>query len=364
MDMPEDDIRYMAQAIRLARRGLNTTSPNPRVGCVIVSNGVVVAEAWHGRAGQPHAEALALAEAGESLKGATAYVTLEPCSHHGRTPPCAAALVSAGVTRVVAATEDPNPLVSGRGFALLREAGIEVRSGVLAAEATALNAGFFSRMQRGRPRVICKLAMSLDGRTAMASGDSKWITAEAAREDVQRLRAQSCAIISGIGTVLADDPRLDVRAFGAEARQPLRVIVDSTLRTPPDARLLAPPGKALLVYAQCDSLAAEKLAASDAELLRLPDGQGRVALPALLEALAERGCNEVLLEAGAALSGAFAQAALIDEYRIYMAPVLLGSSARPLLELPFERMSERLQLHITAIDAVGEDWRISAVPRV
>ena len=364
MSSSPDDTRFMAMAIRLARHGFESTSPNPRVGCVLVRDGETLAEGWHARAGEPHAEALALAAAGESARGATAYVTLEPCSHHGRTGPCVDALVAAGVARVVVATEDPNPRVSGQGLAGLRAAGIQVELGALASEARALNPGFFSRMTRGRPWLCCKLAMSLDGRTAMASGESRWITGEAARQDVQRLRARSCAVVTGIGTVLTDDPRLDVRLGDpASARQPLRVVLDSALRTPADARVTAAPGHALLVHAESDRRREQALMAAGCELLRLPDGQGRVALPALLEALAARECNEVLLEAGAALCGAFAAAGLIDEYRIYLAPVLLGSRARPLLELPFEHMAERLQLTITAIEAVGEDWRITAIPR-
>lgn len=358
MSSAEDDIRHMAQALRLARRGLNTASPNPRVGCVVVSEGVVIAEGWHRRAGEPHAEAVALETLGGSARGATAYVSLEPCSHTGRTPPCSDALIKAGITRVVCATEDPNPRVAGAGLAKLRAAGIDVTTGVLATEAEALNAGFFSRMQRNRPRVLCKLAMSVDGRTAMASGESKWITGEAARADVQRLRARSCAVLTGVGTVLADDPRLDVRDG---VRQPLRVVVDSHLRTPASARLLDPPGQVLLVAADSDANAGRQH--TGAEVLRLRGADGRVDLRALLAALASRECNEVLLESGPTLAAAFAQAGLIDEYRIYMAPVLLGSAARPLLELPFTRMADRLQLRITGMDAVGDDWRISAVPR-
>lgn len=361
MGKAEDDIRYMAQALRLARLGLNTTTPNPRVGCVLVRDGQVIAEGWHQRAGEAHAEADALKRAGESARGATAYVTLEPCSHHGRTPPCADALIAAGVARVVCASEDPNPQVTGRGIARLQDAGIAVRSGVLASEAIELNAGFFSRMQRGRPRVVCKMAISLDGRTAMASGESKWITGDAARADVQRLRARSCAVVTGAGTVLADDPRLDVREA---SRQPLRVVVDSALRTPAVARVLSQPGAALLAYVTDPDVMAVALQAAGAMLMHLPGEDGRVDLHALLAALAERGCNEVLLESGATLAGAFAQAGLIDEYKFYMAPVLLGSSARPLLELPFTQMAERMALRITAIEAVGDDWRISALPHV
>jgi len=359
MRTAEDDIRYMAQALRLARFGLNTTSPNPRVGCVLVRDGQVISEGWHQRAGEAHAEADALKRAGESARGATAYVTLEPCSHHGRTPPCADALIAAGVARVVCASEDPNPQVAGKGIARLQDAGVEVRSGVLASEAIELNAGFFSRMQRGRPRVVCKMAMSLDGRTAMASGESKWITGDAARADVQRLRARSCAVVTGAGTVLADDPRLDVREA---SRQPLRVVVDSALRTPAMARVLSPPGTALLAYVTDTEAKAVSLQAAGAMLMRVPGEDGRVDLQALLAALADRGCNEVLLESGATLAGAFAQAGLIDEYKFYMAPLLLGSSARPLMALPFTQMAERMALRITAIDAVGDDWRISALP--
>lgn len=359
MSLSEDDIRFMARALQLARRGLESTSPNPRVGCVLVRDGLVLAEGWHRQAGGPHAEADALAQAGQSARGATAYVTLEPCSHHGRTAPCADALVAAGIARVVTASEDPNPRVAGSGLARLRDAGITVASGVLAAEAEALNAGFFSRMRRGRPRVLCKLAMSLDGRTAMASGESKWITGEAARADVQRLRAQSCAVLTGVGTVLADDPRLDVRD---RPRHPLRVIVDSRLRTPVDARVLAPPGRVLLACAHTEPARAEGLNRTGAEVIAMPGAEGRVALDAVLEALAARECNDVLLEAGPVLAGAFAEARLVDEYRIYMAPMLLGSSARPLIDLPLTRMAERRPLRITAIDAVGDDWRISATP--
>lgn len=358
MSTAEDDIRYMAQALRLARRGLDTTTPNPRVGCVLVRDGAVIAEGWHRRAGEPHAEVVALDMLGGSAHGATAYVSLEPCNHTGRTPPCSDALIKAGIVRVVCAAEDPNPRVAGAGLARLRAAGIEVTAGVLAAQAVTLNAGFFSRMQRGRPTVICKLAMSLDGRTAMASGESKWITGEAARADVQRLRARSCAVVTGVGTVLADDPRLDVRDG---ARQPLRVVVDSHLRTPASARLLDPPGEVLLVAADGDTTALCQHAG--AEVLRLQGADGKVDLRALLATLATRECNEVLLESGPTLVGAFAKADLIDEYRIYMAPVFLGSVARPLLELPFSRMAERMQLRITGMDAVGDDWRISAVPQ-
>lgn len=364
MSQAAEDTRFMAQALRLAHRGLESTSPNPRVGCVVVRDGQVVGQGWHRRAGEPHAEPLALADAGERARGATVYVTLEPCSHHGRTPPCAEALVGAGVARVVVAAADTNPLARG-GLARLREAGIQTTSGVLEQEARALNAGFHLRVEQGRPLLRCKLAMSLDGRTAMASGESRWITGEAARLDVQRLRARSCAILTGSGTVQADDPRLDVRIGDAGVqRQPLRVVVDGALRTGPAARVLAPPGRALLAHARQDAVAERALRDVGAALWHLPGHDGHVDLPALLAALAAREqCNEVLLEAGAGLAGAFATAGLVDEYVIYVAPTLLGSRARPLLDLPFDRMEQKLGLEIREVRAVGQDWRITAAPR-
>ncbi len=353
----------MARALQLARLGLYGTPPNPRVGCVLVRDGEVVGEGYHARAGEPHAEVLALREAGGMAQGASAFVTLEPCSHHGRTPPCADALLAAGVSRVVVATEDPDPRVAGRGIARLRAAAIPVETGLLAAEARDLNTGFFQRHQRGRPWLRCKLAMSLDGRTAMASGESRWITGEAARLDVQRLRARSCAVVTGIGTVRQDDPRLDVReGIPGPIRQPLRVIVDSALATPAVARTLAPPGKVLIAAARPEPGKCSALESAGAECLQLPGIEGRVDLALLLSELARRQCNEVLLEAGATLTGAFARAGLIDEYIVYVAPVLLGSRARPMLELPFDRMEQRLGLRIVEVTAIGQDWRICAHP--
>ena len=363
--MSVEDLRFMAEAIRLARHGLYGTSPNPRVGCVIVRDGRCIAEGYHARAGGPHAEVAALQAAREDVRGATVFVSLEPCAHHGRTPPCAEALVRAGVARVVTATMDPNPCVAGKGLALLEAAGIATLCGVLEHEARALNPGFFRRMQGGLPLVRCKLAMSLDGRTGMASGESRWITGGAAREDVQRLRARSCAVLSGIGTVLADDPRLDARcaeAGGAGARQPLRVIADSGLRLPPQARVLAPPGNCLVVGAREEPARAATLRAAGAEVLLFADREGRVDPAALLRELAARGCNEVLVEAGATFAGALAAAGLVDEYVLYAAPVLLGSRARALLELPLDTMAERRRLRITEVIAVGADWRVTAVP--
>ena len=359
-----DDNRYMARALRLAERGLLTTDPNPRVGCVLVKEGRVVGEGWHERAGEPHAEVYALQQAGEQANGATAYVTLEPCCHQGRTPPCTEALIAAGVTRVVAAMEDPNPLVAGEGLSTLRRAGIDTGSGVLAAEAEQLNAGFVMRMRAGRPRVRCKLAMSVDGRTAMASGESQWVTGEAARRDVHRLRARSAAIMTGIETVLADDPSLTARPGERaedEIRQPLRVILDSRLRTPPDAKLLQMPGKTLLVTGETDAEIKTRLTQQGVEVVTLPLKEDRLDLPAVLQYLGTLEINEVHLEAGATLCGALLQAGLIDELVIYMAPHLMGNAAHGLFALPgLERMEQRVQLSISDIRAVGDDWRITA----
>lgn len=351
-----DDHAFMARALRLAERGLETTTPNPRVGCVLVRDGRVVGEGWHEFAGGPHAEVNALRAAGSEAKGATAYVTLEPCSHHGRTPPCADALITAGVARVVAAMEDPNPAVAGSGLARLRAAGIQVASGLMTAQAEALNPGFLKRMRSGLPYVRVKSAMSLDGRTAMASGESKWITSAPAREDVQRLRARSCAIVTGVGTVLSDDPAMTVRLPGCR-RQPLRVVVDAQLRTPPTARVLQ--GGAVLATLTRDT--DEALVAAGATLLPLPAKGGHVDLEALLRWLAEQGINEVLVEAGALLAGAFIKAGLVDELIIYLAPKLMGHGARGLFELPgLDTMAKALPLTISDVRAVGHDWRVTA----
>lgn len=363
------DRELMARAIQLAARGLYTTGCNPRVGCLLAHGDRIVGEGWHVRPGEGHAEVNALRQAGGQAQGATAYVTLEPCSHFGRTPPCADALVAAGVGRVVAAMGDPNPQVAGGGLQRLRAAGIEVVCGVLEAEARALNPGFIKRMQQGLPWVRLKLAMSMDGRTAMASGESQWITGPAARADVQRLRARSDAVISGADSVLLDDSALTVRAAelglpevearAAAATQPLRVLVDGRLRVPPDRKLFREPGPVLVVYSDRGQRGPD-YQAGDAELLALPGDAGHVDLQALLGELAGRGCNEVLVESGAALGGAFWQAGLVDELVIYMAPRLLGSRARPLLQLPFDSMAEAEDLQITDMRAVGNDWRITA----
>ncbi|KGE77450.1 bifunctional diaminohydroxyphosphoribosylaminopyrimidine deaminase/5-amino-6-(5-phosphoribosylamino)uracil reductase RibD [Halomonas sp. ND22Bw] len=366
--------RWMARALVLARRGLYTTDPNPRVGCVLVKDGRRVGEGWHQRAGEPHAEVHALRDAGEAARGATAYVTLEPCSHHGRTGPCAEALVEAGVAKVVVAMRDPNPLVAGNGVARLRAAGIEVEVGLLEAQARALNPGFISRMAEGRPFVRLKMAMSLDGRTAMRSGESQWITGPRARCQVQRLRARSSAVITGVESVIFDNSRLTLRADQLElpdaeaiaARQPLRVVVDSRLRLPEAAACLREPGRTLV--ATVDGHDAERrarLEAAGAEVLALPAGEdGRVDLAALLAHLAEReAINEALLETGATLAGAMLDAGLVDEMQLFVAPTLLGGEARPLFALPgLETMAERKPLEILDIRAVGRDWRITARP--
>ena len=357
----------MARALELARKGHYTTHPNPRVGCVIVQGGQIVGEGWHERAGEPHAEVHALRAAGEQARGATAYVTLEPCSHHGRTPPCADALVNAGVARVVAAMQDPNPEVAGRGLQRLAQAGIATESGVLEGEARKLNQGFLKRMEHGLPFVRVKLAMSLDGRTAMESGESQWITGPAARSAVQRLRAQASVVLTGADTVLADNARLTVRAdeLGLDAEQtalamsrpPLRVLVDGRLRVPLDAPFFK-AGPALV--ATC--VAVEEQYANGPECLIVPGYDGQVDLRQLLVELAARGVNEVLVEAGPRLAGAFAQLGLVDEFQIFIAGKFLGSTARPLLDWPLAQMKDAPELKITEIRAVGDDWRVIAIP--
>jgi diaminohydroxyphosphoribosylaminopyrimidine deaminase/5-amino-6-(5-phosphoribosylamino)uracil reductase len=356
------DHRHMARALHLAARGLYTTDPNPRVGCVLVRNGEVVGEGWHVRAGGPHAEIHALEQAGAQARGATAYVTLEPCCHHGRTPPCSTALIEAGVARVIAAMEDPNPLVAGNGLKVLQQAGIETASGLLATQAAQLNPGFVKCMRSGMPWVRCKLAMSLDGRTAMASGESRWITGEAARRDVQRLRARSSALLTGIGTVLADDPSLNVRLEQAgESRQPLRVVLDSRLRMPAGARMLGLPGATRILTVAADAQKTAALGQGETSVVSLPGQEGRLDLTAVMRYLGAQQLNEIHVEAGPTLCGALLQAGLIDELVIYLAPHLMGDAARGLFHLPgLERMDQRMKLNIADIRAVGEDWRITA----
>lgn len=358
------DHAHMAHALRLAARGLFTTMPNPRVGCLIARDGVVVGEGWHARTGEPHAEVHALRQAGAAARGATAYVTLEPCSHHGRTPPCAAALIDAGVARVVAAMRDPNPRVAGRGIDMLTLAGIRAEVGLMEAEAREINPGFVGRMTRARPWLRLKTASGLDGRTALANGVSQWITSEAARADVQRLRARACAILTGSGTVLADDPRMTVRDFDA-GRQPLRVVLDSRLRTPSGAAILP----ALIACARADPARAEALRASGAEVVELPCGTGRMAgrvdPHALLEELARREINEVHVEAGAALNGALLEAGLIDEWVAYVAPMVMGHGARGLFEGPeLASLARAPRFKVVDTRAVGDDLRLTLRPLV
>ena len=362
-----DDHRYMAQALQLAERGLYTTDPNPRVGCVLVKDNVIVGEGWHERAGEGHAEVHALQQAGEQAKNATAYVTLEPCSHHGRTAPCCDALIDAGVNRVVVAMQDPNPQVAGQGLARLQQAGVEVECGLMQVQAEAINPGFLMRMREGRPYVRCKLAMSLDGRTAMASGESQWITAEAARQDVHCLRARSSAIVTGIGTVRHDDPSMTVRLTdddGQYGASPLRVVLDSQCQMSAKAKILSgqlTPTRVMTLNA--DTPQAEDLRAAGAEVVAVSANNGKIDLAAMLKQLADDDRNEVMLEAGTGLSGAMLQAGLIDEFVIYMAPTLMGDSARGLLSLPgLEKMADRIDLEINDIRAVGRDWRITAKP--
>jgi diaminohydroxyphosphoribosylaminopyrimidine deaminase/5-amino-6-(5-phosphoribosylamino)uracil reductase len=359
MSFPAVDHGMMARALQLAERGLWTTTPNPRVGCVLVRDGEVVGEGWHERAGGPHAEIHALRAAGEQAHGATAYVTLEPCSHHGRTPPCAEALVAAGVSRVVAAMTDPNPLVSGRGLALLQAAGIATASGLMESEARELNIGFVSRMTRGRPWLRLKAAASLDGKTALDDGASQWITGPAARRDGHAWRARACAILTGIGTVRDDDPQLTVREVDT-SRQPLRVIVDSRLEIPLTARILS-GGPVLVAAAVDDENKASSLRAAGAEVLLLPNATGKVALKDLLEELARRGINEVHAEAGFKLNGSLLREGLVDELLLYLAPCLIGHAGAGIFNLPvLAVLDDRRRLAVRDLRRVGEDIRLIA----
>ncbi|HET7922302.1 MAG TPA: bifunctional diaminohydroxyphosphoribosylaminopyrimidine deaminase/5-amino-6-(5-phosphoribosylamino)uracil reductase RibD [Gammaproteobacteria bacterium] len=355
------DHACMAQALQLAERGLYGTDPNPRVGCVIAKQGNIIGRGFHVRAGEAHAEVNALHEAGVAAHGADVFVTLEPCSHTGRTPPCVNALIEARVARVVAAMQDPNPKVAGSGFAVLREAGVEVAAGLMESQALALNPGFVSRMTRGRPWLRSKLAVSADGRSALANGVSKWISGPAAREDAQHWRARSSAILTGSGTVLADDPALTVRLDGGTGhwRQPWRVVLDSTLRVPATARVFDAPGQVWLATCVSDPQRHRPYLARGAAVLVLPALQGRVDPAALLAVLAERECNEVLVEAGAALNGALLNAGLLDELLVYMAPHLLGQGARGMFDLPtLTDMQARHELVLKDVRRIGEDVRM------
>lgn len=357
----------MTLALQLAEQGLYTTTPNPRVGCVIVKNNRIIGQGAHLKAGEPHAEVLALRTAGEHAKGADVYVTLEPCNHHGRTPPCVDALIQAGVGRVVVAMQDPNPLVAGNGVKRLQASGIEVAVGLMESVAFNLNSGFIARMTRGLPYVRCKIAASLDGRTALNNHQSQWITGEAARADVQHWRAQSCAIITGIGTVLADNPSMNVRLANV-SRQPLRVIVDSQLQTPLDCKLLSTShpqaAPVLIAYANDANQQQQLLMAKGVRLLQLPNQNGNVDLTALLATLAQQGVNEVLLEAGQGLNGAFLQAGLIDELILYYAPKLMGTDAKGMFAVPeLTNMQQVTHLQIIDVRQFGQDIRLRAKPK-
>jgi len=363
-DFSAEDSRFMSEALRLAEMGLYTTDPNPRVGAVVVKDGQIVGRGFHRIAGEAHAEVLALQDAGAAAKGATLYVTLEPCSHQGKTPPCADAVVAAGITRVVAAMTDPNPQVSGKGFERLTAARIRVDEGLMANQAKALNPGFISRMTRNRPWVRTKLAASLDGRTALANGESKWISSDASREDVHRWRARSSAVLTGIGTLLADDPTFTVRLPG-EWRQPKKVIVDTNLSTPTNANVFKlNPDLVYIATGVDDSEEHEALNAIGANIQVFPERRGFMDLKAILETLAELECNEVLMEAGAGMNGALLEAGMVDELILYMCPSLLGDKARGMFSLPgISSMQERRNLEIVDSRMFGPDLRLILRPK-
>lgn len=370
------DHHYMARALQLATRGLYTTQPNPRVGCVLVRNKRLLAEGWHQYAGGAHAEIAALEKAGVDAEGATAYVTLEPCAHHGKTPPCVDALIAHRLARVVIAMQDPNPLVNGIGIQSLREAGIQVDIGLMADQAATLNPGFIRRMQSQRPYIRLKQGISLDGGTALANGKSQWISGENSRIDVHRLRARSSAIMTGVDTVLSDNPAMTVRLEslavmgelgpdgGSRIKQPLRIIIDSDLRTPPDARTLKLPGDVLIVTVSDDPGRQASLRADHVEVVRLPaDEHGKPNLHDLMAVLAAGQINELLVECGGRLAGALLSKKLIDEIVLYVAPCLLGSSARGLFDIPpLSDVRERIDLDIQEIRAIDRDIRIIARP--
>lgn len=366
----QQDTEFMARALYLARKGLYTTDPNPRVGCVLVKDGRIIGEGWHKMAGQAHAEIEAFADAakaGKNTAGATAYVTLEPCSHHGRTPPCCEALVKAGIKRVVAAMQDPNPKVAGNGFTNLKAVGIEVCVGILEEDARLLNRGFIKRMTNGLPYVRSKLAMSLDGRTAMASGESQWITSPEARADVHNLRAECSAILTGINTVLADDPSLTVR-IDKEVVQPMRVVLDSKLQMPLSAKMLTIPGRTIILTCKYSNSVHPELVErrlieiqnTGAEVYQLPENQGRLNLAEVMRFMAGQEINEVLVEAGAVLNGALLSDNLVDEWVIYMAPKILGDQGRGLFHLPgLEKLGDANVLVFNEIRSIGKDLKIN-----
>jgi len=359
MSFSAEDHSYMAHALQLAQRGLYTATPNPRVGCVIVRDGAVVGEGWHERAGAPHAEIHALAAAGDRARGATAYVSLEPCHHHGRTPPCDEALIAAGVARVVVAMHDPDPRTAGLGLERIKQAGVATATGVLEHEARELNIGFVSRLTRGRPWVRMKIAASVDGKTALLNGKSRWITGAAARSDGHQWRARACAVLTGIGTVRDDDPQLTVRAVETP-RQPRRVVVDSRLETPLAARVLA-GGGTLIVCAVEDKTKIGRLQDLGAEVIVIPNAAGKVELPALMQELGRRGINELHVEAGCKLNGSLINEGCVDELLLYFAPCLIGDRARGMADLPeLADLGGRRALTIGEPCMVGSDLRILA----
>ena len=369
------DFEFMAKALKLAAKGKNTCMPNPAVGCIISKNGRIIGEGWHEKSGEDHAEVSALKSLNSSAKGSTVYVTLEPCSYHGRTGSCVDMLIKSGVSRVVFGMTDPNPKVCGQGIMELEKAGILVEGPILESEAQYLNRGYIKRHQDGLPWLTIKMAMSIDGRTAMSDGKSQWITGIYAREDVQKIRAESCAIITGIGTILQDDPSLTVRYKKSEKisrlkdaskslnslplKQPLRVVVDSELKLPENAKILSSPGHVLIASA----IAGQTFTSAQLDTVCLANREGKVDLLKLIKILAEKECNNVLIESGPTLAGAFMQMGLVDELIIYMAPKLLGNISRPLLCLPFIHLAQGIKLDIKDTRLVGEDIRITAQVR-
>lgn len=355
-----DDYRYMSLAIQLAEKGKLTTDPNPRVGCVLTQSNKIVGKGWHQKAGAPHAERNALADAGAQSMGATAYVTLEPCCHFGKTPPCTKALIEAGIERVVVAMKDPNPLVAGNGLKTLQNAGISVQTGLLTEQAENLNPGFIRRMKGQRPFVRCKLGMSLDGRTAMENGESQWITGAESRADVQRLRAESSAILTGIGTVLADDPSLNVRAKELVCKQPMRVVLDSCLRMPANAKMFGLEGETVIMHgSNFDAHRKQNLIDAGADLVCVPEVDSRLDLSSVMRELAVREVNEILIESGPTLAGAALMQHLVDELIVYVAPSLLGHKARELVTLPgLQHIQEKIGLDLLDARRIGTDLKL------
>ena len=357
-----DDYRYMAHAIKLAKNGRYSAHPNPMVGCVIVNNNKIVGEGWHNKAGEAHAEINALKSAGKLSRCATLYVTLEPCCHHGKTPPCSKAVVKAGISRVVLATEDPNPLVNRGGISVLQEAGIQVTTGIGSAQAKQLNRGFFKRIRSGKPWVTLKIASSMDGKTAMSNGESQWISGDAARIDGHRLRAESSAVLTGIGTVLRDDPSMTARIDGT-TRQPNRVVLDTHLSMPVDANILNGDGNVLILTSDCHETSPPDPLRKKAEIISLPLDSGKIDLHEVMLLLGKQQFNSVLIEAGSRLSGAMLNAGLVDEVVAYVAPDVLGSSARGMFDLPsIEQLSDKLQFEYKQVTRLGRDLKIVLTP--